>query len=165
MRFQLKILTEFDVTQLYVDWYKNPNVTRYSNNQYRSFTLEKQKEFVNACFHNKDIDLYGIFQNDQHIGNIQINGLNSIHKCSEITYVVGNTNYWGKGAGCFAISKIIDISKTKYRLNKLFAGVAEGNIGSIKVLEKNGFILEGKRLAHLFYGGEFHNQLDYGLIL
>ena len=43
MRFQLKILAVSDVTQLYVDWYKDKNVTRYSNNQYRTFTLEKTK--------------------------------------------------------------------------------------------------------------------------
>ncbi len=165
MKLELKILTQSDVTQSYVDWYKDKNITRYSDNQYHSFTLEGQKDYVNNCLNNKDIDLYGIFDSNQHIGNIVINGLNSIHKRAELTYVVGKTEYWGKGVGYFAVSKIVDISKSKYQLKKLYAGIAESNIGSRKVLEKNNFKLEGIRLAHLYYEDEFHNQLDYGRVL
>ena len=97
--------------------------------------------------------------------NIVISGLSSVHKRAEITYVVGDTEYWGKGVASYAISEIVKKSKTDYKLNRLYAGLAEGNTGSARVLEKNGFKLEGKRLNHLFYGGEFHNQLDYGLLL
>ena len=165
MIFHLKILTENDVTNSYVNWFKNSNVIRYSNNQYRKFSLEGQKNFVNYCLNNKNIDLYGIFHENTLIGNIKITGIKNHHKNAEISYVIGNTDYWGKGAASFAISKIIEISKTNYKLYKLFAGVAEENIASVKVLNKNKFILEGKRPNHLFFCGKFYNQLDYGLIL
>ena len=107
----------------------------------------------------------GIFDGDLHLGNIVISGLESVHKKAEITYVVGETSYWGKGVGKFAISSIIHLAKEKYNLNKLFAGFSEKNLGSKIILERNGFVLEGKRLKHLFYNGKFCNQLDYGLIL
>lgn len=165
MKFELMLMKESDVTQSYVDWYSNPDVTSYSDNQYRVFTLDGQKNYVRSCLNNDDIDLYGIFDNGLHIGNIVIGGLSSVHKRAEITYVVGDTGYWGKGVASYAISEIVKKSKTDYKLNRLNAGLAEGNIGSARVLEKNGFKLEGKRLNHLFYGGEFHNQLDYGLLL
>lgn len=163
--FELMLLKESDVTQAYIDWYLNPDVTKFSDNQYRVFTLDGQKNYVMSCLYNADTDLYGIFDNGLHIGNLVISGLSSVHKRAEITYVIGDTEYWGKGIASFAISEIIKKSKTDYELNRLYAGLAEGNIGSARVLEKNGFELEGKRLNHLFYGGEFHNQLDYGLQL
>jgi len=165
MKFELMLLKESDVTQSYVDWYSNPDVTSYSDNQYRVFTLDGQKNYVRSCLNNDDIDLYGIFDDGLHIGNIVISGLSSVHKRAEITYVVGDTGYWGKGVASYAISEMVKKSKMDYKLNRLYAGLAEGNIGSARVLEKNGFKLEGKRLNHLFYGGEFHNQLDYGLLL
>lgn len=165
MNLNLKILKVNDVTQSYVDWYSNFDVIRFSNNQHRTFTLEGQRKYVSDCIDDSNSDLYGIFDNNLHIGNIIINGLKSLHKCAEISYVVGDINYWRKGVGSFAISSLISISKNDYSLNKLFAGTSEENIGSIKVLEKNGFVLEGKKLQHLFYGGKFHNQLDFGLIL
>lgn len=162
---KLKILTESDVTQSYVDWYSNLDITNFSDNQYRVFTLEKQKKYVSSCKSNEDVDLYGIFDDDLHIGNILISGLNSIHRRAEISYVVGNTEYWGRGVASFAISEIVNKSRDYYKLNRLYAGLAEENIGSRKVLEKNGFKLEGKRLNHLYYGGKFCHQLDFGLLL
>ena len=165
MTFNLMILEESDVTSSYVDWYLNSKVTSFSDNQYRVFTLDGQRSYVRSCLKNDDIDLYGIFDNDLHIGNIVISGLISGHRRAEITYVIGDTNYWGKGAASYAISEIVKKSKMVYELNRLYAGLAEGNIGSARVLEKNGFKLEGVRKNHLFYGGEFHNQLDYGLLL
>ena len=69
------------------------------------------------------------------------------------------------GVASFAISKMIEIGKLKYNLNKLYAGLASGNIGSKRALEANGFVLEGIRKRHLLYCGEFFDQLDYGLLL
>lgn len=165
MKLNIKILRENDVNQSYVDWYSDKDVTRYSNNQYLSFTLDGQRSYVINCFNNSDIDLYGIFDDKLHIGNISISGLNSHHKRAEIAYVVGNKEYWGKGVGHFAVSSIIKIAKNSYKLNKIFAGLVEENFGSRKILEKNGFVLEGKRIKHLFFNGKFYNQLDFGLIL
>ena len=165
MKLKLEILKETDVNQTYLEWFLDNKVTYYSNNQYRSFSIEGQKKYLNSCLVSKDVDLFGIFDGDVHIGNIVINGLSSVHKCAEITYFVGNQNYWGKGVGSFAVSEIILKAKSVYKLNKLYAGIAESNIRSQRVLEKNGFELEGRRIKHLFFGGQFHNQLDYGLLL
>lgn len=109
--------------------------------------------------------MYGIFDDNTHIGNIVISGFSSHHRKAKLTYVIGETNYWGKGVASFAVAKIIEIAKDELNLNKLYAGIASGNIGSMKVLEKNGFVLEGIRKQHLFYFGEFLNQIDYGLTL
>ena len=165
MKIEIRILKVSDVSQEYVDWFSKKEVIRYSHNQYRSFSLEGQKNYVDNCLNNKNIELYGIFDGKLHLGNIVLDGLCSKHKRAEIKYVIGNTDYWGMGVGSFAVSKIIEISKNKHNLNKLFAGISENNKGSRKVLEKNGFNLEGKRIKHLLFEGKFQDQLDFGLIL
>jgi len=165
MDLTIKILEEKDVGKDYVEWFLDTEITRFSENQYKKFTIDGQKEYVKNCLSNTNIDLYGIFHGIRHIGNIVISGFNSEHKKAEITYVVGDRNYWGKGVGSFAVSEISKKAINKYKLNKLFAGVAEANVGSRKVLEKNGFVIEGIRTNHLFYNGEFCKQIDYGLLL
>ena len=97
--------------------------------------------------------------------DIEISNIDSTHKRDEIAYVLGEKKYWGKGIGAFAISKIIELAITKYNLNKLIAGLAEGNKGSQRVLEKNGFIIEGCQKNYFFYNGIYYNRLLYGLIL
>lgn len=165
MELNLKILQENDVTQAYVEWYSKKEVVKYSDNQYRKFTYKGQCEYVSKCLKDPNVDLYGIFDADLHVGNIIISGLQSFHKRAEIAYVIGETSYWGKGVGFFAVKSIIELAKNEYNLNKLTAGLAEGNVGSKKILEKNGFHLEGKKLNHVHYNGKYLNQLDYGLIL
>jgi ribosomal-protein-alanine N-acetyltransferase len=165
MELNLRILKANDVTDAYVEWYSNNEVVKFSDNQYRKFTFDGQREYVEACSIDANTDLYGIFDGGLHIGNIVINGLKSFHKRAEITYVIGEPSYWGRGIGFFAVTSIVKLAKNKYNLNKLAAGLAEGNVGSQKILERNGFTLEGRRIKHLFYNGEYLNQLDYGLIL
>lgn len=164
MDLKLEILQVEKVTQSYVDWYLNDEIVRFSDNQYRTFSLEGQRSYVSGCLEDPNVDLYGIFDGDMHIGNIVISGLTSVHKRGELTYVVGAPGYGGKGVGSFAVSRLVALGKDTYGLHKLYAGLASGNTGSARVLEKNGFVLEGVRKDHLYYGGVYCDQLDYGLV-
>ena len=162
---EIRILKPKDVKEKYVSWMIDSEVVKYSENQYRSFSIEKQRLYVENCLFEKDIDLYGIFINSEHIGNICLKGLTSIHQRAEITYLIGSKNLWGKGIANRAIAEIINKVVEEYSLKKLYAGIAKENIASKKVLEKNNFVLEGVRKNHLFFNNTFMDQLDYGLIL
>ena len=165
MKLYLKILKEKDVTKNYVEWFKNKKVVKFSKNQNQNFTLAKQKKYVNSCLKNKNVALYGIFDDKKHIGNILIIGLCTEDKAAEITYIIGDTTYWGKGVGSFAISEIISLAKLKYKLRKLFALLADKNYGSKVILEKNEFVLESIRKKKLVFNKKVYNQLHYELII
>ena len=165
MHLNLKILDEKKITQKYIKWFADDEMVRYSDQQYEKITYETQQKYVIYCLENTNTDLYGIFDHDTHIGNIRIIGLNSFHHVGEITYMVGDKNYRGKGVGSFAISEMIKEARSYYKLHKLSASVAHLNFARTKILEKNGFLLEGVRIKHLIYGKRYCDQLDYGLIL
>ena len=165
MNLNIRILQLKDITKNYIEWYSDKEVTKFSDNQYKNFSLDGQYQYIATCLESSTLDLYGIFDDKFHVGNIEISNIDSTHKRAEIAYVVGEKKYWGKGIGAFAISKIIELAITKYNLNKLIAGLAEGNKGSQRVLEKNGFILEGCQKNYFFYNGIYYNRLLYGLIL
>lgn len=165
MKIIIKILKEKDVTKNYVKWFSDKDVTRFSNNQYKKFTFNGQKKFVRNCLRDRNLKLFGIFYQNKLIGNILLSGMLSPHKCVNVSYVVGEIGFRGKGIGSKALKKIISISKKKYKLNKLIAGLADKNIASRRILEKNQFILEGKRKKHLMYNNKYYDQLDYGLLL
>ena len=163
---RLRILEEADVTQSYVNWFNDEEVIKFSDNQYKSFSLEEQKSYVREMKKNESVKLYGIFDSQQkHIGNVVLSGIGSIHNRAEITFVVGERDYWGKGVATNAVSKICNLAKTKFYLNKVSADCAHLNEGSKSVLLKNGFKLEGIRKKHLYYGGVWMDQLDFGLFL
>ncbi len=164
-KLKIRILKSQDISENYLRWLNDPEITKFSNNQYKNHSLEKQKKYLNDCLIDSNIDLYGIFYVNKHVGNISINDINNIHKRSEITYVLGDRSYWSKGIMSASIKIIVLKAKKDYKLNKLFASCANENFASRRVLEKNGFILEGTRKKHLLFQKKWYDQLDYGLIL
>ena len=164
-KLKIRILKSQDISENYLRWLNDPEITKFSNNQYKNHSLEKQKKYLNDCLIDSNIDLYGIFYVNKHVGNISINDINNIHKRSEITYVLGDRSYWSKGIMSASIKILVLKAKKDYKLNKLFASCANENFASRRVLEKNGFILEGTRKKHLFFQKKWYDQLDYGLIL
>ena len=162
---ELRLLKIDHVNQKYVSWFSNKEVTKFSNNQYLNFSLQSQKDYVYECINNKEKALYGLFLNEEHIGNIILKNICSFHKRAEIGYVIGEKKYWGKGYANNALRLMIYKAKNEFKLNKIYASTVKENIASVKVLEKNSFKLEGQRINHLYYNQRFYDQLDYGLIL
>ena len=164
-RISLKILRPSDVTPRYVSWLSDPLVTRYSDNQYRHVSLSSQKEYVQFCIENPSIMLWGIYFEHLHIGNVALDNLNFRHSRAEVTYLIGDPNFWGKGIASYAVRFVIGYADKVLGLYKLIAGVAEPNVASIRVLTKCGFIQESRRESHLFYNNSRLAQIDFKLIL
>ena len=164
-QIRLKILQPSDVTPRYVSWFSDPLVTRYSDNQYRHASLNSQKEYVQFCVQNSSIMLWGIFSENLHIGNIALDNINFRHSRSEVSYLIGDPNCWGKGIASYAVRHVINYADKVLGLHKLIAGVAEPNIASSKVLKKCGFTQEARRESHLFYNHTIMAQIDFKLIL
>ena len=99
-----------------------------------------------------------------HIGNIKLGPTNFKHKTSEISYFIGNRNFWNKGYASRAIKEIIIIAKKK-RIKKLTAGFYRENIASKKILEKNNFKLEAIFKSQFKIKNRRTDGIVYGLIL
>ena len=57
-----------------------------------------------------------------------------------------------------------EIGFSQLNLVKICAGIYANNIASLRVLEKNGFVLEGVRKAQISYEGQRVDSLLYGKI-
>ena len=88
--------------------------------------------------------MFGIFEKkkERHIGNIKVGPVNKGKKVADISYFIGERDYWGKGAATEAISLIAEFSFKKLKLKKLYANSYLQNRASIQVLVKNNFIFE-----------------------
>ena len=71
---------------------------------------------------------------------------------------------WNKGYTTLAIKEIINIAKKK-GVKKLKAGLYEMNLGSKKVLLKNGFKIEGIFKSEIIYKKKRFDSYWFGKIL
>lgn len=65
------------------------------------------------------------------------------YKNAEIWYKI-HSNFWKKGYATECVKEIIKFGFKKLELHRIEAGCAVENIGSIRVLEKSGFKMEGR---------------------
>lgn len=93
--------------------------------------------------------VFGIFVKDKYIGDI---GISTDHQNN----IVQNLGYWigkefeGKGYTTRAVELLSKFCFRKLFVRKIEAGVYEGNIASMKILLKNGFVLEGTKKKAIF---------------
>lgn len=81
-------------------------------------------------------------------------------KSAEIGYWIGEP-YWGKGIATKAIELIVAYAFNDLKLIRIYAGVFEYNVASMKVLEKNGFKKEGVSKNAIFKSGKIWDEHRY----
>ena len=163
-----KLNLKKDISKKYQNWLNDFEVQRYTEQKYKKHSLADVRNFVREKNKSKNEFLYGIFLKknnlNTHIGNIKLGPINFTHKSAQISYFIGEKELWGNGYTTLAIKEIIKIAKKK-GVKKLKAGLYKLNIGSEKVLIKNGFKIEGKFKSEIIYKGKRFNLHWFGKIL
>jgi len=84
-------------------------------------------------------------------------------KSAEIGYWIGEP-FWGKGIATKAVELITQYAFDELKLIRIFAGAFEYNVGSMKVLEKNGFQKESVSKKAVFKNDKFWDEHRYALL-
>ncbi|MFM2268492.1 MAG: hypothetical protein RL757_1933 [Bacteroidota bacterium] len=84
-------------------------------------------------------------------------------KNAELGYWLGEP-YWNKGIMPIAVAKIVAFTfENLPHIDRIFARPFAHNIGSQRVLEKNGFVLEAKFEKTLFKNNEYIDEWVYAI--
>ena len=131
-------------------------------------TIEKAKDelgYWGKLFRYRHCVYWGIADNktDRLIGTCGYNNWSICHRRVEISYDL-DRKYWGQGIMTDVIGTICDFAFTKMEVNRVQATVVADNIGSIRVLEKNGFLREGVLKEFCVIHGEINDSYMYSLL-
>lgn len=146
----------------------DPEVQRYNGEPMQSIA-EAEKlvdDLRTIIFPNK----YGIQwavterDHDELIGLFGLNYWDQHHRRLDLGYDLAHA-HWGKGYAYEGLKTILDWGFPNLNLNRIEAHVIDGNARSVRVLERLGFRLDGRRRAFsLEPDGQFHDSLIYGLL-
>jgi ribosomal-protein-alanine N-acetyltransferase len=101
---------------------------------------------------------------DKLIGVVSADSLESgTSHTAEIGYWLARP-FWGQGIMTDAVKAYVEYAFDELQLLRLTAHVLESNIGSARVLEKNGFKLEGNLRKHFRKDGQLLDARFYGLL-
>jgi RimJ/RimL family protein N-acetyltransferase len=163
--FYLKQLSKIDVTQSYINWLNDYEVVKFTEQRHLKHSNVSVCQFVEQKKSSKENYLFGIYYDKKHIGNVKLGPISFSNKRSEISYIIGEKQYWGRGLATQTINFLSQIAKDKLNIVKLLAGTYDCNLASINVLKKNGFKLEGRITKSVYFEKKQIDNLIFGKVL
>ena len=153
------------MNEAYYNWMNDPSISQYLETRYLPRSKHNITEFVKTMDGKSNEVLFAIcdISSDMHIGNIKIGPINWIHRFADISLLIGDKNYWGKGVATEAIRLVTLFAFNTLNLHKLKAGCYEQNIASAKAFEKAGFKREGLLKNQWIANGQFFDEILLGL--
>ena len=164
-RVYLREVRQSDVNERYYAWLNDPEVNQFLETRFVPQSLESIAEFVKRMSGKSDEPFFAICTTDgeEHIGNIKIGPINWRHRHADVSLLIGEKRFWGKGYATEAIGLVTKFGFEVLNLMKLEAGCYEENEGSARAFEKCGYAREGLLRGHLLLNSHETNCIRLGL--
>ena len=128
------------------------------------YTLNDGQVWIKMANSNEFGHYFAITIDNEAIGSIGLTIGTDIERISaEVGYWLGE-EYWGKGITSSALKGIVNYGFMELGLERIFSVPLEENIASRRVLEKNGFKLEGILRRSVIKHDKIYNQALYSII-
>lgn len=110
------------------------------------------------------VTTFGIMYQGKLAGMVDIKIQTDVYrKSGEVGYWIG-APYRGLGIASDAVSLVTEYGFRTLDINRLFAGVYSTNHGSMRVLEKCGYLFEGISRQAIWKNGQFLDLHRYGFV-
>ncbi|MCS7084161.1 MAG: GNAT family N-acetyltransferase [Aquificaceae bacterium] len=142
-----------DVSERYLSWLRDEEVTQFLEMRWSSYTLEELKDYIHKLSKSQTDFLMGIFVSGVHIGNVKIGSIHPIHRNADIGIIIGEKSFRGKGIGTKVIMMATEFAFKELNINHLLAGAYSQNEASIRAFQKAGYSIAGRLKNRAFYKG------------
>lgn len=96
------------------------------------------------------------------VGAISLERISTKHSRAELGYWIG-LPYWGQGICSEAARALIQYASMELGVTRFDGCCLARNIGSARVMEKLGFLREGRLIKHVNHRGKYEDMLVNGL--
>ena len=151
-----------DITEVYIGWLKDLVVTRFSNQRFRHHTRESCAAYL-ASFagsHNHFVSVRSL-ADDEPLGTMTAY-VTPEHGTVDVGIMIGAASAWGQGIGQDAWDTMLGWLLARPDIRKVTAGTLAVNKGMIRLAERSGMALEGRRIGQELVEGEAVDILYFG---
>ena len=137
-------------------WFNDYELCKYMTPSPDSEEYSEEKIIEDFIIANHgDVDLIiSEKESKKEIGYCSIYDINHLNQSAEISILIGEKEFQGKGYGKEAVELMLDIAFNKLRLNRIFATATRINKPPIKIFKQTGFRRVGVMREYHFLNGE-----------
>jgi len=147
------------------------SLTRHANNRRvwlglrdqfpHPYTIDDAHAFLRGVMNNQPVTNFCIEIGAAAAGGIGIRFGEDVHRqTANLGYWLGE-EFWGRGIMTEVVSAVVNYCFDKLPLDRIHAEVYSNNPASARVLEKAGFVLEGRLRKNVVKEGEILDSLLY----
>ena len=153
--------TQDHLTDNYLLWLNDTEVTRYSNQRFMQHSRESLNKFFQSFTDSPNMFLAILDRmTGEYIGTMTVY-FSLPHNTADIGIMIGERSAWGKGIGVEAWTIVMKYLFEYRGVRKVTGGTVRANQGMVKIFEKSGMSLEATRLRHQIFDKEEHDILLY----
>jgi RimJ/RimL family protein N-acetyltransferase len=128
------------------------------------YTRRHADEWVREANLCEPVTHFAIEVADAAVGGIGLQvGGDVYRRSAEIGYWLGE-RYWGRGIASEAVPAVTEYGFRELGLCRIWAGIFEWNHASMRVLEKAGYVLEGRLRKAVLKDGRFTDEYRYAIV-
>ncbi len=144
----------------------NRNVWRNLRDRFpHPYTMEEAQRWLTHAVSSEPETDFAIVFGGEAAGGIGFTLGSDVERFSaEVGYWLGE-GFWGRGIATAALRAATRWAISKFDLRRVFAVPFSDNIGSIRVLEKAGFVKEGVMRCAAVKDGQLKDQVLYAFVL
>ena len=149
-------ITKFDkhhITQNYINWLNDKQVTRFSNQRFKIHTKESTIKYLKNFEISENCFLAIERIEDRHFMGTATIYRNLNHGTADIGIMIGDRSCWGNGFGGEAWKAILEKTLNEDLIRKVTGGAVALNIGMVAIMKKSGMKLEAVRKDHEIIDG------------
>lgn len=162
----LRALEKEDLLGNYFQWFNDQEVCRFNAHGRVPNNMKSMDAYLERAYSDPSLAVFAIcfLENDAHVGNICLQGINLIDRSAEYAVVLGEKDCWGKGVAKDASDLLLQHGFRTLNLHRIYCGTSEENTGMQKLATYMGMKEEGRRREALFKNGRYVDILEYGLL-
>jgi ribosomal-protein-alanine N-acetyltransferase len=128
------------------------------------YTRSDARAFIRSTSRQRPETAFAIIVHDEAVGGIGVVPNADVERVSaEIGYWLAEP-LWGRGIMTEALTAVTKYAGDLHGLTRVYALPFASNLGSCRVLEKAGYVLEGRLRRSAIKDGRIIDQLQYALI-
>ena len=163
---RLRPLRATDVDGPYLGWLNDADICRYNSHHVFPYTREQALRFVESMRNSRTDMVFAVedLGSGKHIGNIALQSIHQVNRSAELSFLLGDRDFWGRGIGTEAGRLVLTHAFDGLNLHRVGCGTSDDNTAMRKLASRLGMREEGRRRAGLWKSGSYVDVIEYGIL-
>ncbi len=165
-RLYLRGLENSDVQGQYPHWLNDEILTQYLEHHVYPYSKAAAIEYIDTLRHSRDRIMLAIINkvNNNHIGNVTLSNISTLHQSAEFTILIGDSSVHGKGYAKEASLLLFNHGFNTMNLNRIWCGTMDTNFSMQRLALSLSMQQEGKKRQEVYKNGRYNDTIQYSLL-